>query len=45
MTWQDGKLTNAKIKLIQGGKKTVAIRYGGISVNIELSPRRSYAQP
>ncbi len=38
-TWQDGKLASAKIKSIQGGKKTVAIRYGGISVNIELSSR------
>ena len=39
VTWQDGKLASAKITSIQGGKKTVAIRYGGVSVNIELISR------
>jgi alpha-L-fucosidase 2 len=36
VSWQNGKLASAKIKSVHGGKKTVAVRYGGIAENIEL---------
>jgi alpha-L-fucosidase 2 len=36
VTWQNGKLASAKIKSVQDGKKMVAVRYGGVTENIEL---------
>jgi alpha-L-fucosidase 2 len=36
VTWQNGKLASAKIKSIQGGKRIVAVRYAGVTENVEL---------
>jgi alpha-L-fucosidase 2 len=36
VSWKDGKLASANIKSIQGGKKTVTIRYGGLTRELEL---------
>jgi alpha-L-fucosidase 2 len=36
VTWQDGKLIGATIKSVQGGKKSVTVRYGNQTAAVEL---------
>jgi alpha-L-fucosidase 2 len=36
VAWKDGKLLNAKIKSISGARKTVTVRYGNLTRNIEV---------
>jgi hypothetical protein len=38
VTWKEGKLLDARIKSIQGGRKTVTIRYGNLTRDIEVKP-------
>jgi alpha-L-fucosidase 2 len=36
VTWQDGKLVRARVKAVSKGKKSVTIRYGDHTVELEI---------
>jgi alpha-L-fucosidase 2 len=39
VTWQNGNLANARIQSVQRGNKTVTLRYGDQTAEIELKSR------